>query len=159
WERRAGYAPQCTRRRGDCQKVALGGEPLDRWPAGQVGDEGGDGVVKPARVEVEGLPAGRGRREVAGAGLEPVERLGETVGTLVAEQEAGRLGPAAGRDDRLGRAAAGEGDDRGAARLCLDRDDAEVLFAGEEQRPAAAEVIADRLVGLPAEEGDGRSSE
>src|SRR5438105_3417867 len=57
---------------------------------------------------------------------------------------------------RLDRAAAAQRDHRRAARLRFDRDDAEVLFTREEQRPAAAQVVADDGVGLPAEELDRR---
>ena len=57
---------------------------------------------------------------------------------------------------RLRRAAAPQRDHRGAAGERLDRNDPEVLFAGKQERPAAAVMVADDLVGLPAQELDRR---
>ena len=58
---------------------------------------------------------------------------------------------------RLRGASPSQGDHGGAAGQGLDRDDPEVFLTGEKQGPAAAIVIADDLVGLPAQELDRRS--
>src|SRR5262249_50325981 len=54
--------------------------------------------------------------------------------------------------DGLGRSAPAIGDHRRAAGIRFDGDDAEILLAGEQKRPAAAEMIAQNLVGLPTKE-------
>ena len=66
------------------------------------------------------------------------------------------VGPADHGINSLGRSPLPQRDHRSAAGQGLDRNDAEVVLAGEKQRPAAAIVVADHLVGLPAEKPDGR---
>src|SRR6266436_6262001 len=60
---------------------------------------------------------------------------------------------------RFRNATTAEGDHRRAARLSLDRRNAEIFFAREEQSPTAAQVSADDRVGLPAEERDRGASQ
>ncbi len=58
--------------------------------------------------------------------------------------------------DRLGRAPKPQREHRRSAGQGLDRHDPEVLDSREEQGPATPQVVADDLVGLPAEEPDRR---
>ena len=69
------------------------------------------------------------------------------------------IGPADEVVNRLGRPPSAERDHGGLAGEGLDRHDPEVLLAGEEQGPAASVVVADHLVGLPAEEPDRRAGQ
>ena len=62
------------------------------------------------------------------------------------DEDAGLAG-----DDRFERAAAAERDDRPSARLRLERDDAEVLFAGQQRDRRAPVQLADLLVGAASE--------
>ena len=69
------------------------------------------------------------------------------------------IDPPDGIVHRLGRAAATERDHRSTARQRLDRHDAEVLLTGEEQGATASVVVADDVVGLPAQETDRRAGD
>src|SRR4051794_22401952 len=142
-------------------EIALRRPPTRGHAAVEHGVEVGQQLLGEAPlVEADGLAAGGLAAEVGGAGLERPQGVRKASRRLLGEQQAGGLlGPrrvrrirnprpaTRKRDDRLGGAAAAEGDDGGAAGLGLDGDDAEVLFAGEEQGPAAAEVVADHRVG------------
>ena len=83
-------------------------------------------VAEPGAAEALGVAAD-------GGGVEPMRRarrriaVGERRGRRLVDQHAGLA-----RDDRLERAAPAERDHRAAARLRLDRHDAEVLFAGQQ---------------------------
>ena len=83
--------------------------------------------------------------------FELLDRRGEAIDGLLLEPPASRsgFGP---RNDGLRRAAAAIRDHGRAARLRLDGHDAEIFLAGKEQRLAAAQVVAQHLIGLPAEE-------
>ena len=85
-------------------------------------------------IEAQRLPPCRGRGEVVRLPLELLKRGRQTLGVLLGEPQAGWLPTDAGRQHRLGSAAAAEGDDRSAAGHGLHRHDAEVLLAGEQQR-------------------------
>lgn len=73
----------------------------------------------------------------------------EAVDGLFFEKDGGLVG-----DERFHGAAAFVGDDGSATGLSFERDDAEVFFAGEKKVAAAAVVVADDVVGLPAEKLD-----
>ena len=76
---------------------------------------------------------------------------------MLGEKNAGRRFGAAEGPHRFRRAAAAEGDHRGPAGLGFHRHDAEVFLRREEHGPAAAVVVADDIVRLPAEECDVRA--
>src|SRR5205823_1335952 len=110
---------------------------------------------KARRVEAQGLLARRFRAEVALARLEGLQRARQALDALFSKPGAGRGCRAGHRQDGLGGAAAPEGDHGRPAGLRLDRHDAEIFFAGEDQRATAAHLLANYLVRLPAEEMNG----
>src|SRR5262249_50103564 len=103
-------------------------------------------------IEALGLASRRPRRQQLGTLLESLDRLGQAIGRLFLKPNAGRLTRVAERDHRFRGSAPAKGNHRRAAGLRLDRHDAEIFLAGKQQGPAAAQMIADHLVRLPAEE-------
>src|SRR6478672_8311763 len=87
----------CAARRSTRRTAPL--QPIPEHPAGgrsrrpplgcpgpvECGQKLAELVIEPPRVEAQRLSAGGGRREVAGVGLEPHHRLGQTVRALLAE--------------------------------------------------------------------------
>jgi hypothetical protein len=71
---------------------------------------------------------------------------------LFAKEQTSGFGAADWSDNSFCGAAATESDDGSAAGLSFHRHDAEIFFARKEQGATPAEVIADFLVRLPAEE-------
>ena len=82
--------------------------------------------------------------------LESLERLDQAIDGLFREPHAGRRYPAAEWHDGFRGAAAAQRDDRSAAGLGLDGDDAEVFFTWEDQRPATPQMVAQYLIRLPS---------
>ena len=95
-------------------------------------------VAEPLAAEPLGVaPDGRrSKRRCIARG----DRVGEGLGRRLVDEH-----PGLAVDDRFERAAAAERDDRPAARLRLERHDAEVLFAGQQHDRRAAVQVADRL--------------
>ncbi len=120
----------------------------DSRPAPSAASTSG-GHLRPERLLAE---AERVRPDLLGAparDLAPLERVDQRRRRLLAEEEPGHA-----VDDRLGERAPPVGDDGPAGGRGLERRDAELLLAGEEERPAAGDGLAHRRVGLPAEEAD-----
>src|SRR5206468_6930238 len=99
--------------------------------------------------EAERVGAQRLRAERRALG--PVDGLGERLDRLLPEEDA-----RAPLDDRLERAALAKGDHGKATRLGLDRDDAKVFAAREDEQTRRAVELAESLVRDRAEELDRR---
>jgi hypothetical protein len=84
--------------------------------------------------------------------LEPLDGVADGVRRLLGEEQAGLA-----VDDGLRRTGPVERNHRRARGHRLDRRDAEVLLAGEDERPAALHQVGDHVVSLCAEELDGRA--
>ena len=142
-------------------RLLIAGDSRDSFPDRQVRARGspgsalgGDDLGQVARsrrrktgrarasARVRARAGSWGRPSASQASRAPARSVGGRVG----------IGPADAVVDRLGGPSSAQGDHRGLAGEGLDRDDPEILLAGEEQGPASPVVVADHLVGLPAEE-------
>src|SRR5687768_1324322 len=101
--------------------LALEALPQRCHPFGQVAAEA-------LAAEARGVVAARTRLESSGIALEAPHGVDHRGRALLGEQQAGIF------PHDFGGAAAGKGDDRGAARLRFSHHDAEILDAGEQER-------------------------
>src|SRR5262249_11114856 len=134
--------------------LILRGFPLRRLTFQYLSEKREDFALKARDIEAFRVAANCGRIEILVPFFKGLDGVGEALRHLLVEPDAGRCadGWTIKRYHRFGRSAATVGDHRGPARLSFYRDDAEIFFTGEKQRPAALEVRAQNVVALPAQE-------